>query len=115
MAKKVRCKIDWHGNGGRCYPAPGTVKTANCGVCGMQMKVQRNVVGCTSWAESMARETHKHDRFTCPNINKSWHRRIYELKVDVYLAEIHNTSNKNEIKKVAEKEIIKLLEANAVR
>lgn len=115
MAKKVRRKINWYGNNGRCYPAPGTVKTAKCGVCDMQMKVKRNVLGPTSWIESMGHGKHLHDYFVCPNVNKDWHKRIYDLKVDVYLAETDNASNKSEIKKIAEKEITKLLETNAVR
>ena len=51
MTKKSKIKIDWHGNGGRCYPAPRKVKTAKCGVCNSQMNVKRNVLGTTSWVE----------------------------------------------------------------
>ncbi|MEK7076174.1 MAG: hypothetical protein AAB941_00720 [Patescibacteria group bacterium] len=117
MAKKVRCKIDWHGNGGHCYPAPGTVKTVKCGVCGTQMKVKRNVLGCTSWAESMGGGKHLHDRFKCPNLNEDWHKRIYRLKMDVYREEMDDCDpiGLKKMRQVAEKEIIELLEAHAVR
>ena len=117
MAKKSGIKIDWHGNGGCCYPAPGTVKTAICGVCGMQMNVERNVLGATSWAESMGHGKHLHDRFTCPHRTQNWHKRIYRLKMDVYEEEISDRDpiGLEKMRQVAEKEIIELLEANAVR
>lgn len=109
VAKKVRRKIDWYGNQGRCNPAPGVVETAECGVCGRQMNVERNVLGATSWAESMGHGKHLHDRFTCPNIKEDWHEKIVNLKVEAY------TTESDKIKKILEKEIIELLEANAVR
>ena len=117
MTKKSKIKIDWHGNGGRCYPAPRKVKTAKCGVCNSQMNVKRNVLGTTSWVESMAREKHRHDCFICPNINENWHKRIYRLKMDVYEEEISDRDpiGLEKMRQVAEKEIIELLEANAAR
>ena len=117
MAKKARPDIDWHGNNGRCFPAPGTVKTAKCGVCGRQMNIERNVLGATSWAESMGGGKHLHDRFTCPHITQNWHKRIYRLKMDVYQEEINDNDpiGLEKMRQVAEKEIIELLEANAVR
>lgn len=117
VAKKIRPKIDWHGNGGRCYPVPGTVKEVKCGVCGGQMKVERNVLGATSWAESMGCEKHLHDSFSCLNINKDWHKRIYRLKMDVYREEISQDDpiGLEKMKQKAKEEIMKILEANAVR
>ena len=117
MAKKARRKIDWHGNGGRCYPAPGTVKTVECGVCGTQMKVKRNVLSATSWVESMWHGKHRHDRFTCPHIIQNWHKRIYRLKTDVYLEEINGRDpiGLDKMRQVAEEEIMELFETNAVR
>ena len=109
MAKKVKHKIDWYGNQGRCGPEPGTVKTAKCGVCGKQMKVERNVLGATSWAESMAGRKHLYDSFRCPNIDKGWHERIVNLKVEALKTE------SDRIKKILEGEVIELLEANAGR
>lgn len=111
MAK--RFKIDWHGNGGRCFPAPGKMKSAKCGVCGVDMNVERNILGATSWAESMGGNKHRHDSFRCPNLDKDWHKRIHRLKTDVYLEEIDNDPIGHEQKKkAAEKEILKLLKVN---
>ena len=114
VEKIQKLNIDWHGNVGRCCPAPGTVEMAKCGICGIEMNVERNVLGPTSWAESMAGRKHRHDSFRCPNLGKDWHRRIYRLKTDVYLEEIDSNDSigYEQKKKVAEKEILKLLETN---
>ncbi len=109
MAKKSAIKINWYGNQGHLSPDPGTVKTAECGICGKQMNVKRNVLGATSWAESMGHGKHLHDSFTCPNLNKDWHEKIVSLK-----CEAHNTAS-DKIKKILKEEIAELLEANAVR
>lgn len=117
MANKVRHKIDWHGNDGRCNPAPGTAKTAKCGVCGRQMNVKRNVLGATSWAESMGQGKHLYDSFTCPDLNKNWHKRISRLKMDVYQEEINHCDpiGLEKVRQVAKEEILKLLKTHAVR
>jgi len=117
VAKKSRIKIDWLCNDGRSNPAPGTVKIAKCGVCGKQMNVKRNVLGATSWVESVGHGKHRHDRFTCPNINEDWHKRIYRLKTDVYQEEINNCDpiGLEKMRQAAEKEILELLEVHAVR
>lgn len=107
--KKVKRKINWQGNDGCCNSAPGTVKTAKCGICGSQMNVKRNVLDATSSIEKMCHSKHRHDSFTCPNINKSWHEKIVNLKYEAY-----DTAS-NKIKKILEKEMAELLEANAVR
>ena len=109
VAKKIGRKIDGYGNRGRWSPEPGKAKTAYCGVCGKQMNVERNVLGATSWAESMGHGKHFHDSFTCPNLNKKWHEKIVNLKM-----EAHNTVS-YKIKKILEEEVIEILEANAVR
>ncbi len=109
MAKKARHKINWNRNDGYCNPAPGIVKTAKCGVCGRQMNVERNVLGATSSVEAMMRRKHLHDSFTCPNINKSWHEKIVNLKNEAL-----NTAS-DKIKKILGEEIIELLESNAAR
>lgn len=102
--------IDWYGNGGYCFPDPGTKESFKCGVCGTKMKVVgRNMFGPTSWAESLAKGKHLHDRFECPHLYKEWHRIIRQLKEDVYLAEIDDRGDKNEIKRDAKKKIIKIL------
>lgn len=108
-------QIDWYGNDGRRNPNPGTIETAECGVCGAQMNVKRDVLGPTGLAEAMRGEKHKHDSFVCPRIEEDWHKQIYRLKMEVYRAEIDDKHNKNKFKKAAEEKIIKLLEANAVR
>ena len=121
MAKKKKntrkiseFEIDWHGNNGRCFPLPGIVKTAECGICGIDMNVDRNILGSTSWAESMGGRKHRHDSFKCPNIGKDWHKRIYRLKTNVYLEELDSNDpiGYEQKKKAAKKEILELLKAN---
>ena len=109
MVKKSKIKINWQGNIGRCYPDPGTIKKVKCGVCSRQMNVKRNVLGPTSWAESMGGGKHRHDSFTCPNLKKGWHEKVVNLKLDASITE------SSKIKKILEEEIVELLEANAVR
>lgn len=106
-------QVDWNGNDGRCNPAPGTLEAAECGICGAQMNVQRDVFGPTSAVEAMAGKKHKHDSFICPFIGKRWHEEIYYLKEWALKAEINNLPGKDEIKKTAEQKIIKILELNA--
>lgn len=108
-------QINWYGNDGRCNPTPGTIENAECGVCGARMNVERNVLGTTGFAEAVFGRKHRYDRFTCPRREENWHKRIYHLKMDVYVAEINGAINYEEKKKSAGKEIIKLLKANAVR
>jgi len=77
-------KFNWDGNDGRCYPKPGEVAQAECGICGTQMNVERNVNGPTGFAEAMASRGHLHDSFTCPHLQESWHKRIAGLKMKAY-------------------------------
>ena len=110
-------QIDWYGNGGRCSPSPGTVETAECGVCGMQMNVERNVLGATGFAEAMGGEKHRYDRFICPRITEDWHKRICRLKRDVYREELDHCDpiGLEKMRQAVKKEILELLEAHAVR
>lgn len=107
--KKGKFKIDWRGNDGRARPAPGTAKSIKCGVCGINMKVERNVLGATSFAESVAKGHHRHDSFICIYKEKIWHRKITKLKMEVYLAKIDDNPFRDEIKSAAKKKILKLL------
>ena len=107
-------KIDWHGNSGYCFPDPGTEESVECGVCGAQMSVKRNVMSATGLAESLASSKHLHDQFTCSNVNENWHKRICRLKMDVYLEELDQDDpiGYEKTKEAAEKEILELLKAN---
>ncbi len=106
-------KIDWYGNVGRSYPMPETVQESRCGICGILMKVERNVLRTTSLAEAYSGGSHKCDAFTCPHVSEDWHKRICKLKTDVYLAEIHEDVDYQKKKRAAEKEIRKLLKKHA--
>lgn len=108
-------KIDWLGNGGCCFPNPGTVKKVNCGVCGTQMNVKRNVLGSTSFASSMAGIKRRHDRFICPFLNEDWHRGILNLKAEIYIAEMNKDLDLKKKKKKAKKLILETLKKHAAR
>lgn len=86
-------KIDWHGNYGYLFPEPGEIKTAECGICGVQMHVERNVLGPTSWAGAIAGKRRRHDFFKCPKAEERWHVLIHELKTEVYVSEIGVAEN----------------------
>jgi|SRR3990167_3199607 len=73
-------KFDFDGNIGRCYPKPGEYTRVECGICGTQMDVERNVNGPTGFAEVMYGGKHLHDRFFCPFYSESWHKEIEALK-----------------------------------
>lgn len=108
-------KIDWYGNDGRSHPAPGTVDSVECGVCGTNMNVTRNVIGSTSYAETISGGKHRYDNFECPQRGKIWHRQIYKLKSDVYLAEIDDDPFYEEKRAATKKKILRLLEVHAAR
>ncbi|MBI2024812.1 MAG: hypothetical protein HYT03_01855 [Candidatus Harrisonbacteria bacterium] len=108
-------EIDWYANVGRCFPEPGTIKKVNCGVCGAQMKVRRNVLGPTSWAMTVVGMKRRHDSFTCPRISEDWHERIVHLKMYVYSAGMGWKIDYDKKKKAAAKEIKKLLKKYAAR
>lgn len=74
-------KFNWNGNNGYCYPEPGQVAQAECGICGTRMNVERNVLGPTGFAENLAGGKHLHDRFLCPNLAASWHDEIVIIKM----------------------------------
>ncbi len=102
-------KIDWRGNSGYLFPDPGKVKSAVCGVCNSKMKAKRNVLGPTSWAGSMAGINRRHDSFFCPNYGELWHEEIYRLKLQVYVAEMNHSLDFKRIRRLALKEIRKIL------
>lgn len=108
-------KINWHGNDGRSFPKPGTTEKIQCGICGAQMKVRRNVLGPTNFVEALAGRKHRHDSFTCPNIDRRWHQRICQLKIDVYVAEITGAVDYKRKKQLAKREVTKFLKTHAAR
>ena len=61
------------------YEAPGLVVERSCFVCGTLCTVERNRLGATSWAESMAKKKSLHDFFVCPNTAEAWQNRASEL------------------------------------
>jgi hypothetical protein len=101
-------KFNWAGNDGRCYPNPGEVKQAKCGICGTRMNVERNVLGPTGFAEAMAGRAHSHDCFTCPHLSERWHRKIASLKMEAYAHSVR-IDNEEEIRKDLEKKVRKIL------
>lgn len=106
--------IDWYANDGSCNPMPGAMKTATCGVCGLEMSVRRNVLGPTGLAEAMSGNKHLHDKFTCPNKSADWHTKIYRLKTKVYKAEMNEADNLEELRSNTEKEILEILKTNGI-
>lgn len=108
-------EINWYANHGRAYPPPGEKKEVLCGVCGVPMLVERNVMMATSLAEAIAGGQHACDVFSCPRISQSWHKRITKLKEDVYLAEINHQADYPQKKAAAEQEIRKLLAEQATQ
>lgn len=73
-----------HHNDGVYFPDPGTVKEAHCGICNEKMDVKRNVYGPTQWAMAVSGRKRMHDSFMCPNYNKTWHKRVVDLKTEKY-------------------------------
>ena len=55
------------------------LETAFCRVCDAQCDVQRDLVGPTSWAGSIAGCKTKHDAFTCPHSDKPWHNQALHI------------------------------------
>lgn len=66
---------------GSYSPDPGEIESAKCGICGDEMDVKRGVFGPTGFAESMSGRGHRHDRFTCPNLDTDWHRQVDKLQI----------------------------------
>jgi hypothetical protein len=60
-------------------PEPGTQIDMFCKACRDKMDVERNVNGPTSWAESMGKGKHLHDKFICPNSGEDWHDQLIAL------------------------------------
>ncbi len=58
---------------------PGVVQEHVCQVCHSTCLVNRNVMGPTGWAESMAKRGHLHDWFHCPHAQKEWHEQALQI------------------------------------
>lgn len=101
-------KFNRDGNSGRCYPEPGEVAQAECGICGTQMNVDRNVNGPVCFAEAMGPIGYLHDRFTCPNFTESWHKRIGYLKRDAVIRSFQ-AGSEDDAKDDLEKKVAKIL------
>lgn len=109
--------IQWDRNSGYCFPDPGKVTKAFCGICDTRMTVRRNVLGPTCFAEAMAGHKHRHDSFYCPHYGKVWHTGIESLKNKVAHVMMNHVSS-HEVKKLKRsvaREIRRLLKAHTVR
>jgi hypothetical protein len=62
------------------FPDPGTHDAVECGVCGAQMDVKRDLDGPTSWVMAMGHSKRKHDTFMCPHRNEPWHKQVIALR-----------------------------------
>lgn len=61
-------------------PDPGGEPyTKFCRVCGQLLEVEKNINGPTSWAESMGKMKHLHDRWKCPIAKEKWHQDAADL------------------------------------
>jgi len=80
-------------------PDPGTVESADCGICETKMDVTRDAYGPTSSLMGMAGRKRKHDFFHCPHRKEKWHIQVKQLKEaarktpsktfeDIYLTEV---------------------------
>ena len=102
----------WYETGGCYYNKPGKVRVAICGICRAKMKVERNVLAHTCFAEAMAGKKRRVDFFFCPRSREDWHKQIEELKMDVQRESISAWNNPIQFKKMkraAKKEILNLL------
>lgn len=68
-----------------CFPEPGKYRIVHCGVCGERMGVRRNVLGPTSYAETMLvrdgrSKGHRHDSFTCTLREAPWHKQARAIR-----------------------------------
>lgn len=66
-------------NHGHYTPDPGTVDSADCGVCGTAMTARRNVLGPRGFVMAVSGSKAWHDVFICPHYSEDWHRQIVEL------------------------------------
>lgn len=87
---------------------PGTADQVSCKVCGTACGVARNVTGATSFAESLGKIAHVHDRFTCPLSETSWH--VQALK----LLEAIETSPSPPVQEQMRLDLAELLSARAM-
>jgi len=69
----------------RYTPDPGVVPEGEkvyCGVCGDEMKEERNVLGPRGWAAAISRHYTLHDVFTCTQASTDWHRQVVALRAE---------------------------------
>jgi len=61
-------------------PDPGTHEKVECGVCGTEMNVRRDIQGPTSYVMVIGGSSRKHDFFSCPHREEKWHKQVVELR-----------------------------------
>ncbi len=61
------------------FPDPEKCDTVDCGVCGAQMIVERNLTGPTSYIMSISGSERRHDSFHCPHYYEFWHMQVKKL------------------------------------
>lgn len=79
-----------------------------CNVCGRLCDVSRNVNSPTSWGESMAKKSHWHDEFRCPNRDEPWHKQALDL-----LMELEKT-NSPSLKKIMAEDLSTIIKKKKV-
>lgn len=62
-------------------PDPGVHDKVECGVCGAEMTVERNVNGPTSFTMAIGGSKREHDCFMCPHRDEAWHKQVIELRL----------------------------------
>jgi hypothetical protein len=85
------------------FSNPDEFLVRRCPTCGDEMDVERGRVGATSWGEAMARRSHRHDQFRCPNATLAWHGQAVRLR-----KEAANTASKT-VRKLIRNELTELL------
>ena len=99
--------IDWYGNDGRAFLDPGTAEIVVCGVCGTEMRVERNKFAAASFAEAAAGRKRYSDHFTCPRIEEDWHKKVVFLKIKILFGGMRSAE-----KRAARREVAEILAAN---
>ena len=66
--------------GANCFIlSPGEVGSVNCNVCNTKCQVERNVQGIKVKYISGTGLDVTHDKFYCPNSDKTWHKKAVSL------------------------------------